>query len=194
MFHRETGRIPMNKTTLRGETNMKLYEVNKQIEELLAKMEPDPETGEIKAGEEEIIEEIDELAQAVARNDILENMAKLYMNTKAMLEEIQAQKTSLEERSKRMQLKQGNLLKILDRECDKKNADLGVAKLRHRTNKAVEITDADAAFKWLKRKGHSECYRIHNPEIKKEKVGKLLDSGEKIPGVKRVSSVSCYLS
>ena len=58
MFHRETGRIPLNKTILRGETDMKLFEVNKQIEELLAKMEPDPETGEIKAGEEEIIEEI----------------------------------------------------------------------------------------------------------------------------------------
>ena len=34
MFHRETGRIPLNKTILRGETDMKLFEVNKQIEEL----------------------------------------------------------------------------------------------------------------------------------------------------------------
>ena len=37
---------------------MKLYEVNRQIEDLLYQLEPDPETGEIPANEEEIIDQI----------------------------------------------------------------------------------------------------------------------------------------
>ena len=46
---------------------MKLYEVNQQLEELMARLEPDPETGEIPADEEEIIARINELA--IARED-----------------------------------------------------------------------------------------------------------------------------
>jgi len=170
---------------------MKLYEVNRQIEELMAKMEPDPETGAIAAGEEEIAAGIDELA--MARNDILENLAKLYLNVKATLEEIHAEKACLEDRSRRMKQRQGNLLAILDRECGGKRTELIVATLCYRKNKSVEITDADAAYQWLKRKGHTECYRIHNPEIHKDKVGKLLADGEKIPGVKQITTTSCYL-
>lgn len=43
---------------------MKLYEVNRQIEELLGRLEPDPETGEIPADEEEIIARINEIGRA----------------------------------------------------------------------------------------------------------------------------------
>ena len=35
---------------------MKLYEVNQQIEALMVQLEPDPETGEIPANEDELIE------------------------------------------------------------------------------------------------------------------------------------------
>ena len=38
-----------------------------------------------------------------------------------------------------------------------------------------------------------ECYRIHKPEIHKDKVAKLLDDGEEIPGLKRVTMTSCFL-
>lgn len=40
---------------------MKLYEVNQQLEELLAKLEPDPETGEILVDDDSIFAEIDAL-------------------------------------------------------------------------------------------------------------------------------------
>ncbi len=170
---------------------MKLFVVNQQIEELMRKLEPDPESGEIKADEEEIIALFDRLS--LKREDILENLAKMYLNAKAVLEEIQAEKVILDERSKRMKLKKDSVLKILDLECEGKNADLGVATLCHRKNKGVEVTDPEAAYRWLKRKGHPECYRIHKPEIHKDKVAKLLDDGEKIPGLKRVAATSCYL-
>ena len=57
----------------------------------------------------------------------------------------------------------------------------------------MEITDEDAAFKWLKETGHDDCYRIPKPEISKLYVGKLLDAGDAVPGAERVASVSCYL-
>ena len=133
---------------------MKLYDVNRQIEELLARLEPDPETGEIPADEDELIAQLNELA---------------------------------------MERKKDRLLNILDRECGGEKTDLDVATLYYRKNRHVEVSDAEAAVDWLRRKGYSECYRIPKPEIYKTNVGKLLDSGEEIPGVELVSTTSCYL-
>ena len=48
---------------------MKLFVVNQQIEELMRKLEPAPESGEIKADEEEIIALFDRLS--LKREDIL---------------------------------------------------------------------------------------------------------------------------
>ena len=169
----------------------KLFVVNQQIEELMRKLEPDPVSGEIRADEKEIIALFDRLS--LKREDILENLAKMYLNARAVLEEIQAEKVSLDERSKRIRLKKDSVLKILDLECKGKNADLGVAALCHRKNKSVEVTDPEAAYRWLKRKGHPECYRIHKPEIHKDKVAKLMEDGVEIPGLKRVTKTNCYL-
>ena len=49
--------------------NVRLYEVNQEIENLLEALEPDPETGEIPANEDEIIAQINTLA--MKREDIL---------------------------------------------------------------------------------------------------------------------------
>ncbi len=110
---------------------MKLYEVNRQIEELLGRLEPDPETGEIPR--------INELA--IAREDILTYLAKLFLNGKAMLQSLRAEEIRLKDRSQKMARKQDRLLSILDRECGGEKTDLGVATLFYRTNKHVEVTD-----------------------------------------------------
>ena len=65
---------------------MKLYEVNQQIEALLYQLEPDPETGEIPANEDEIIAQINALA--MRRDDILQYLAKLTLNCRAGIAEI----------------------------------------------------------------------------------------------------------
>ena len=137
---------------------MKLYEVNQQIEDLMVQLEPDPETGEIPANEDELIEQINALA--MKREDILQYLAKLV---------------------------------LLDRECGGQKTDLGVATLCYRKTSHVEITDKGAALFWLKEMGHEDCYRIPEPEISKLYVGRLLDAGEKIDGVERVTGTSCYL-
>ena len=41
---------------------MKLYEIDQKLEDLILQLEPDPETGEIPANEDEIIAEINALA------------------------------------------------------------------------------------------------------------------------------------
>jgi len=94
---------------------MKLFVVNQQMEELMTKLEPDPESGEIRADEQEIIALFDRLS--LKKENVLENLAKMYLNAKTMLEQIQAEKVSLEERGKRMKQKKDSLLKILDLEC-----------------------------------------------------------------------------
>ena len=59
---------------------MKLYEVNQQIENLMMQLEPDPESGEIPANEDEAIEKINALA--LKREDILQHLAKMALSTK----------------------------------------------------------------------------------------------------------------
>ena len=170
---------------------MKLYEVNQQIEDLMVQLEPDPETGEIPANEDELIEQINALA--MKREDILQYLAKLVLNTKASVQALKAEEKRLSDRRKRMENKQDRLIAILDRECGGQKTDLGVATLCYRKSTHVEITDKNAALCWLQHMGHQDCYRIPEPEISKLNVGRLLDAGEQVDGVERVTSTSCYL-
>ena len=170
---------------------MKLYEIDQKLEDLVLQLEPDPETGEIPANEDEIIAEINALA--MKREDILQYLAKLAINTKATVQSMKAEEKRLKDRRVRMESRHDHLIAILDRECGGEKTELGVATLCYRKSSRVEITDEDAAFKWLKETGHDDCYRIPKPEISKLYVGKLLDAGDKIPGAERVASTSCYL-
>lgn len=170
---------------------MKLYEVNQQIEDLIVQLEPDPETGEIPANEDEIIAQINALA--LKQEDILQYLAKLALNTKATVASMKVEEKRLQDRRRRMEQRQDRLIAILDRECGGEKTDLGVATLCYRKTSHVEITDKDAALAWLKKTGHDDCYRIPEPEISKLYVGKLLDAGDAVPGAERVASVSCYL-
>lgn len=68
---------------------MRLYEVNQEIENLLEALEPDPETGEIPANEDEIIAQINTLA--MKREDILSYLAKLALDVKASVQAMKAE-------------------------------------------------------------------------------------------------------
>ena len=170
---------------------MKLYKVNTQIEALLEQLEPDPETGEIPSNEDEIIAQINALA--MKREDILEYLAKLALDAKATVQAMKAEEKRLHDRRQRMESKQEHLIAILDRECGGQKTDLGVATLCYRKSTRVEVSDEKAAIEWLKKTGHDDCYRQPDPEISKLYVGKLLDAGEQVPGVERVTGISCYL-
>ena len=109
---------------------MKLYEVNQEIEELMRMLEPDPETGEIPAGEDEIMARIGELA--MKREDILQYLAKLALDAKASVQSLKAEEKRLKDRRQRMDARHDRLISILDRECGEKT-DLGVATLCYRS-------------------------------------------------------------
>lgn len=170
---------------------MKLYEVNREIETLLEALEPDPETGEIPENEEEIIAQIHALA--MKRKDILSYLAKLTLDVKASIQALKAEEKRLHDRRQVMEHRQDRLISILDRECCGEKTDLGIATLCYRKSTCVEITDKKAALFWLQQTGHEDCYRTPEPEISKLYVGKLLDAGEQIDGIERVTKTSCYL-
>ncbi len=132
---------------------MKLYEINQQIETLLARIEPDPETGELSFSEEETIAQINALA--LKRETILEYLAKTALNTKASIQALIAEERRLHDRRQRLETKQARLIEILDRECGGQKTDLGVATLCYRKRTHVEINDNDAALAWLKKTGHA---------------------------------------
>ena len=156
---------------------MTLYEINEALRNVLNNI--DPETGEIPANEEEIIAQINALA--MKRDDILQYLAKLAINTKATVQSMKAEEKRLKDRRARMESRHDRLIAILDRECGGEKTELGVATLCYRKSSRVEITDEDAAFKWLKETGHDDCYRIPKPEISKAAVSRLLDAGYVIP-------------
>lgn len=170
---------------------MRLYEVNQEIENLLEALEPDPETGEIPANEDEIIAQINTLA--MKREDILSYLAKLALDVKASVQAMKAEEKRLHDRRQIMEHRQERLISILDRECGGQKTDLGVATLCYRKSTRVEVNDEKVAIDWLKKTGHHDCYRQPDPEISKLYVGKLLDAGEQVPGVERVTGISCYL-
>lgn len=170
---------------------MKLYEINAEIESLLDALEPDPETGEIPENEDEIIAQINALA--MKREDILQYLAKLALNTRGTAQAMKAEEKRLHDRRLIMENKLEHLIRILDRECGGQKTDLGVATLFYRKSSRIEITDKNAALAWLQHMGHEDCYRIPEPEISKLYVGKLLDAGEQIDGIERVTGTSCYL-
>ena len=170
---------------------MKLYEVNQQLEDLILQLEPDPETGEIPANEDEIIAQINALA--MKREDILQYLAKLALDAKATVQSLKAEEKRLKERRQRMDNRHDRLVAILDRECGGEKTELGVATLCYRKTSHVEITDKGAALFWLKEMGHEDCIRIPEPEISKQAVGKLLDAGVEVDGVEQVTGTSCYL-
>ena len=170
---------------------MKLYEVNQQLEDLILQLEPDPETGEIPANEDEIIAKINALA--MKRDDILDYLAKLALDAKATVQCLKAEEKRLKDRRQRMDARHDRLVAILDRECGGKKTELGVATLYYRKANHVEFFDEEAVYQWLKDNGHNDCYRIPKPELFKPSIDKLLFVGNKIPGAKRVTRTSCYL-
>ena len=170
---------------------MKLYDINRELEQLLEQLEPDPETGEVTPDYDEIIDRIGMLS--MKREDILEYLAKLALDARASAQALKAEEKRLKERRERMEGRQDRLIALLDRECGGQKTDLGVATLCYRKNTRIEIGDEKQAAEWLRLTGHDDCYYVPAPVISKTGLGRLLDAGEDIPGVTRVTGTSCYL-
>lgn len=170
---------------------MHLYEINSEIALLLQQLEVDPETGEILASSDEIIQQLNALD--MERSRILEYLAKVVIETRAEAAALKAEEKRLAERRRRFERREERLMQVLDRECNGVKTDLGVATLRYRQNTRVDVQDAARAINWLKRHKFKDCIRVKEPEVDKTAVRRLLADGSTIPGIALVTSQSCSL-
>ena len=92
---------------------MKLYEINAELEALLDRLEPDPETGEVPMDYEEIIAEINALA--MHKEEILQYLAKLALNYRAETAALKVEEARLKERRDTLSAKEERLIRIPDR-------------------------------------------------------------------------------
>lgn len=170
---------------------MKLYEVNEAIQELLMQLEPDPETGEVRAEAEEVFEQLNALA--MERSSILEYLAKVVLDTRAGISALKDEERRLKERRQSLERRDARLMEILDRECAGQKTDCGVATVCYRKTTRVDVSDSQAAVQWCMDNDHDECYHTALPEISKTEIKKLLQAGVEIPGVDLLQDLSCSL-
>ena len=170
---------------------MKLYEINQQIYELILRLEPDPDTGEIAAETDDIVAELNALE--MQRADILQYLAKVVLDTRADVSALKAEEKRLRERRAALERRDENLMDILDRECAGEKTDCGVATICYRKTTKVDIEDNTTAMDWLIKNGYMDFIRYAEPEISKNDVKKLLSSGSEIPGAALVQDMSCSL-
>ena len=170
---------------------MKLYEVDSEILRLLCLLEPDPETGEIPENEEQLLTELNGLQ--MEREHILEYLAKVVLNNRAEQEMLKIEEARLYERRKKLEAKEDRLMRVLDRECDGKITNLGIATFRYRATTKIEVADRAKAVNWLRRHKYKDAIRVMEPEVDKTVVRQLLKNGAKIPGLALLQSQSCSL-
>ena len=84
-------------------------------------------------------------------------------------------------------------MRVLDRECDGKNTNLGIATFRYRATTKIEVADRAKAVNWLRRHKYKDAIRVMEPEVDKTVVRQLLKNGAKIPGLALLQSQSCSL-
>ena len=170
---------------------MKLYEINSELIDLLDRLEPDPETGEVPADYEEIISEINALA--LRKEEILQYLAKLALNYRAETAALKAEEARLKERRDTLSAKEERLIRILDRECDGVTTDLGIATLSYRRTSRVDVSDESEAVAWLKEHDYTSAFKIPEPTVYKAEVKKLISAGQEIPGCTVIEDRSCSL-
>jgi hypothetical protein len=170
---------------------MKLYEVNLAIEQLIAQLDPDPETGEIRADMDEVVDQLSALQ--MERHSILEYLAKLVIDIRSDVAALKEEENRLKARREKYESKEKRLMQILDRECGGEKTDCGIATFSYRKTSRVEVSDAVAAIQYLMKYDHTDCVRMKDPEISKSDVKKLIQAGTEIPGCAIVEDYSCSL-
>ena len=170
---------------------MKLYEINAEILRLTDAIDFDPETGEILGSTDDLFDEMNKLQ--MQKKSILVWLAKLVLNLRSEEAALKAEEDRLKARRTRLSKKEDRLMHVLDRECSGEKTDLEVATFSYRKTSHVEVTDSAKAVRWLKRHKHTDCYRVPAPEVAKTEVKKLINSGEKVPGVSVINDYSTQL-
>lgn len=169
---------------------MKLWEINKEIEELTSMFEYNAEAGAFvnqETGEIMSEEELDGLFDnlQMEKHDILVYLAKEALNLGAEIDAVKAEEKRLKEYRMSKERKADRLLRIIDRECAGVTTDLEVAKFKYRKSEGTTWAQENESkiILWLETNGHKECIKYAAPEIRKMDLKKLIKSGTDVPDV-----------
>ena len=157
---------------------MTLYEIDKMITDLA-----DPETGEITD-----FEALDNLQ--MARDQKIENIACYYKNLVSDAEAIKAEKDALTERQKAAENKAARLKEYLSYALRGEKFSTPQCPVTFRKTTSVNVDNPSAAIEWAEMNGHKECVRYKAPEISKSELGKVLKTGQEVPGAALVEGLS----
>lgn len=174
-----------------GRATVKLYEINAAIAELTDLLDFDPETGEIGENFDIVMAQIDALN--MERQSVLEWIAKVVLNTRAEAAMLKTEEQRLKARRDALARKEDRLMQILDCECAGQKTPLGIATFSYRKTSHVEVTDSEKAVRWLKRRKYLDYFHVPAPEIAKNEVKKLINSGVSVPGCAVVEDYSTSL-
>ena len=114
------------------------------------------------------------------------------LNTRSDAEALKTEEQRLKARRDKLEKKAEKLLAVIDRECGKKT-DLGVATLSYTESHPLAVTDVKQAIYWLMLNGHTNCYRMKEPEISKNDVKALIKAGTAVPGCSIKTNRICSL-
>ena len=157
---------------------MTLYEIDKMITDLA-----DPETGEIT--------DFGALGNLqMARDQKIENIACYYKNLVSDAEAIKAEKDALTERQKAAENKAARLKEYLSYALRGEKFSTPKCAVTFRKTTSVNVDNPSAAIEWAEMNGHKECVRYKAPEISKSELGKVLKTGQEVPGAALVEGLS----
>ena len=164
----------------------KLYEINQEVARIQERVEWDGEQYvDLDTGEIMTEEELEELFQSLDmdKHEILVWMAKCIINDRSEADAIKAEEKRLAERRKAKEKRIERFMAIIDRECAGKKTDLEIATFSYRKSEAVVWDDKDAPdiICWLEEHGHDDCLKYQEPEIRKDPLKQLINSGVHVP-------------
>lgn len=154
---------------------MNLYDIDRDILDCM-----DSETGEIVD-----IERLEALY--LSREKKLENIALYIKDLDAEAAAIKAEEQTLAERRKAKENRAKHLKGYLSDALGGQPMETSRVRLSFRSSMRTEISDPRALLDYLERNGLDSCIKYATPEISTSEVGKLLKSGEALPGAELVS-------
>jgi hypothetical protein len=155
---------------------MKMYEIKARMEEIYGLLVPD-EFGVID--DSAFRDVMDALKESKAEK--LENSCRYYLNTKAEIDALKAEEKRLADRRKKLENRNKSLLGYLEYATDGQTTDCGIATVKYRTSKALNVEDARAAAAWLEDNGYTDLVVYAEPKISKNDVKKLINDGIDVP-------------
>lgn len=159
----------------------KLFELNSQLETLLAMLEVDPETGEINAENPEVIyTQIEMLTNE--REELIEYLVKKYKDVGFLSKSVDDQIADLKKQKERLARKQDSLLRVIDRECAGQKKDYGFGTVNYRRSVSTVIRDETACYGFLN-KWYPDCIKTETKtSIRKDELKKLMKGDVVVPG------------